>query len=181
MIEEQAPDQDAEKRRERRGCRHRLLEEFILTALIVLGVILVPRLYTQARVWSLALGLSEGGFDDRREAAYELARVGRPAVPTLIRRLRDNQGIVREAAAFALAGMGGTAAPAVPELTARLQDEDPSVRRTAAYALGQIGEAAAPAVPQLRGLLNDEQERVRETAQQALAKTEAAKPGREAE
>jgi hypothetical protein len=180
-IEEQAPHRDAEDGKERRGWRRRWIGEIILAALIVAGVVVIPRLYAQMRVWWLAPGLCDGGFDDRREAAYELARIGRPAVPTLIRRLRDDQGIVREAVAFALAQIGEEAAAAVPELTGRLHDEDWSVRETAAYALGRIGEAAAPAVPELRTLLNDEEEPVREAARVALDRIEAVGSARQAE
>lgn len=91
----------------------------------------------------------------RREAAYQLSRMGkaaRPALPQLIKALEDGQQQVWFGAITALAHLGPDAEPALPALIQELQEWQPFRRdrqgsqalyRTAA-ALGAIGRAAIP-------------------------------------
>jgi hypothetical protein len=88
-------------------------------------------------------------------AADALARIGAPAVPSLMRSLRGGETLNRVRAAEILARIGPDASPAVPLLVESLRDPDPLVRRGAARALGQIGPAAAEAVPALMELMQD--------------------------
>jgi len=86
---------------------------------------------------------------EQEVAAMALGRIGRPAVPSLIRTLSNRDPQVRKQAALVLARIGPDAADAVPELKGLLDDPDEEVRKAAARALGQIGPAAADAVPAL--------------------------------
>jgi len=85
----------------------------------------------------------------RETAADALARIGRPAVPALIRALSDPDPELRHQAARALSRMGPSVRDAVPALIRALKDPDPLVRRSAARALGQVGPDAAIAIPAL--------------------------------
>jgi hypothetical protein len=62
----------------------------------------------------------------------------------------------RNAAAYAISGMGPAAAPAVPALIAALDDPDPAVRFPVTVALGEIGPAASAAVPRLKKMMDED-------------------------
>ena len=86
-----------------------------------------------------------------RETAFDaLARMGRPALPALVRALHSQDDTnLRMQASWALARMGPDARDAVGDLIAALKDPNPTVRRNAVRALGQIGPEAGKAAPQL--------------------------------
>lgn len=92
----------------------------------------------------------------------------RGSVAMVIERLRDDDAVVRRAAADALGDFGGAAEPAIPALTEALRDPDPDTRWRAASALGDIGPSSAPAVPVLVETLRDEHAGVRRAAAGAL-------------
>ncbi len=93
----------------------------------------------------------------RREAAYQLSRMGRGArvaLPELIRTLEDDQQQVWFGGITALANLGPDAEPALPALLGELQAWQPfrkdrqgaqALYRTA-LALGSIGAAAVPSL-----------------------------------
>ena len=91
----------------------------------------------------IKLGLAEDRPSDREywEVAMDLAKLGPPAVPELIRALRDSNWWVRWVAARALGDIGD--ARAVGPLIAALKDEDRDVRYGVAAALGKLGDARA--------------------------------------
>ena len=96
------------------------------------------------------------------------ARSRSPPSPDLSAALRDNDGRVRQMAAWAL---GQLEAPeAVTPLSAALRDEEQQVRIRAAWALGQIENADA--VPALAAALKDGSAKVRETSAWALGQIE---------
>jgi HEAT repeat protein len=86
----------------------------------------------------------------RAEAAYALAELGEPAVPSLIKALRDKKREVQEETAFALAEVRDERI--VEPLIQALKDEDPGVRAKAADALGLLGDkrAVEPLIQALR-------------------------------
>jgi HEAT repeat protein len=90
-------------------------------------------------------------------AADSLARIGAPAVPSLIQMLQDSDPAMRERAAKILAGIGPDAAAAVSMLQTTAHDGDPGVRKWSIRALGQIGEAAGPAVPDVLQALREKE------------------------
>ncbi|MHB1561426.1 MAG: HEAT repeat domain-containing protein [Isosphaeraceae bacterium] len=76
-----------------------------------------------------------------------LGRIGRPAIPALIRALQGKDPDLRRFAVGSLGLMQDEAAEAVPALITAL--DDPALEPHVADALGLIGPAAAPAVPAL--------------------------------
>lgn len=86
---------------------------------------------------------------ERDIVASALSRIGKPAVPELIRVLQHRDPLVRLEAAEVLARIGPDAIEAVPYLTTALDDADERVRKASARALGRVGPGAAPAVPAL--------------------------------
>ena len=96
-------------------------------------------------------------------AANQLAAIGKPAIPALIKALGDSDSSVRRGAIAALSKIGE---PAVPALIGALGDYTSRVRLHAAWALGEgeVAKAAKKAVPALIMTLADEYEDVRATA-----------------
>jgi len=76
----------------------------------------------------------------------------------------------RNAAAYAISGMGAEALPAVPALIAALKDPEPTVRFPVCIALREIGPAAKDAVPALTEALDDRNDDVAAMARKALIK-----------
>jgi len=102
------------------------------------------------------LGASE--VEHRREAAYQLNRLGlaaKPALPALIKALEEDDRQVWSSAVSAIAALGPEAKDAIPALIAALdatgqrghrQRDARQVALRCAYALSRIGAAAMPAI-----------------------------------
>lgn len=99
-------------------------------------------------------------------AANALVNIGKPAVPSLIAALKDDDPIVRRNATKALVEIKDTGA--VEPLINSLKDSDLIVRRNAAKALGEIKDTRA--VEPLIASLKDEGAVVRRNAAEALGK-----------
>jgi len=135
--------------------------------------------------------------EERREAAVDLGRVGRGAIPLLLQALGDTDWRVRKTAVEGLVAFGGDdvtsglvqrlsaednagarnssiealaqiGAAAVGPLLPLLDTRDPDVRKFAVDVLGDIRDARA--VPGLLAKLNDDDENVRVAAAEALGK-----------
>lgn len=101
--------------------------------------------------------------DARRDAAYQLARLGKaakPALPALIKALDDEDKQIWSDAMAAIAALGPDAAEAAPVLIERLDSRKGRGRRErdlrqgmmrTAYALSRIGPAAVPPLIQALG------------------------------
>lgn len=74
----------------------------------------------------------------------------------------------RNAAAYAIGGMGPAAKAAVPALIAALDDPEATVRFPVCIALREIGPAAKEAVPALTKVLDDRNDDVAAMARKAL-------------
>jgi HEAT repeat protein len=74
----------------------------------------------------------------------------------------------RNAAAYAISGMGPAAKAAVPALIEALADAEPTVRFPVCVALKEIGPAAADAVPALTELLDDRNDEIAAMARKAI-------------
>lgn len=103
-------------------------------------------------------------------AANALAKIGKPAVETLIVALKNENPFVRRNAAEALGEIKD--ASAVKPLIDALKDNDLIVRRNAAKALGKIKDSSAE--ESLTSALKDESPAVRRNA--AIALREMGKP-----
>lgn len=111
----------------------------------------------------------------RREAVAKLIQLKAaavPAIPQLRKSLReDDDVVVREGAARALAAMGPAAEPALHDLGLAMlsKTEHEHVREAAAVAIGQIGPRALTAYPALvRAWVEDERYAVRKAASNTL-------------
>jgi HEAT repeat protein len=105
---------------------------------------------------AMASALRHKGSATRMQAALVLKQYmtnALPALPSLIVALRDDDRMLRSAAAEAIEAMGAMANEALPFLIAAL--DDPSAQDVAARALGAFGPKAEPAVPRLVQLLSD--------------------------
>lgn len=76
----------------------------------------------------------------------------------------------RNAAAYAIGGMGAEAVPAIPALIEALKDPEPAVRFPVCIALREIGPDAKAAVPALTEALDDRNDDVAAMARKALIK-----------
>ena len=103
-------------------------------------------------------------IESRRAAAAALAKIGPPAIPILIKLLRDKEENVSAAAATALGEMGP---PAIPALVELLRDKEERVWTFASVALKTIGPAAIPALIEL---VRDRDKGVRWVAAATLVK-----------
>ncbi|MCJ7750450.1 MAG: HEAT repeat domain-containing protein [Armatimonadetes bacterium] len=100
----------------------------------------------------------------RNAAILALRRIGEPAFPALVRELRSDQVLLRQAAAEAL--VGSDSAGVNGALIVALKDYDDEVRASAALALGWKENVGA--VPALIGSLSDSSWRVVDSAVSAL-------------
>jgi HEAT repeat protein len=103
--------------------------------------------------------LEQGSSDDRQQAIYAVGVIGVPAeqaVPVLARiMVQDEEGRLRNEAAFALSKMAPACKTAVPELSRALRDDVPIVRMNAARALYCLAGDGRDATPALIECLND--------------------------
>jgi HEAT repeat protein len=90
----------------------------------------------------------------RIRAMQAFAAMGEPAVPFLVKSLKDKDATYW--ACLILNKIGPKAKEAVPALTETLGDERPEVRREAVLALAEIGKPAAAAIPGIVKILGNE-------------------------
>jgi HEAT repeat protein len=82
-------------------------------------------------------------------AAEALARIGKPAIRTLIKVLEEGGITARSSATYAIGVIGPEAKAAIPALTENLKHGPTYDAKQPAYALGRIGPAATPTLIQL--------------------------------
>ena len=108
-------------------------------------------------VAALALVLLSGSAraQNGAPAAKEPVSRGRP-LSEWIADLKAAAPVIRNGAAYEIAGMGPDAAAAVPALIEALDDPVAVVRFPVTVALGEIGPAASAAVPRLKQMMEEE-------------------------
>lgn len=104
----------------------------------------------------------------RAQAAEELAKVGKPAVPQLVAVLSDNNPGVRRFALYALRRTGDDARTVVPNVYSLLNDEDPHVRSEAIATLTRLETNSNELARRCVLMLADADESVRNNARIAL-------------
>src|ERR671918_1926731 len=88
-------------------------------------------------------------------AAKEPQARGRPLSEWIVD-LKAAAPVIRNAAAYEIAGIGPAAAAAVPALIEALNDPIPAVRFPVTIALLEIGPAAKAAIPRLQQMMDEE-------------------------
>ena len=134
---------------------------------------------TFSKLQELQNELNDEDEATRLNAAYALGSIGEPAIPTLIKALRqeskvawnrnlDRGDFTNPSQLDSIYGLAAVGEPAVPALTEALDDADWWIRAGAAAALGCMGEPAHGAVPALVKALKDDSEWVRRNAADTL-------------
>ncbi|MCK5549926.1 MAG: HEAT repeat domain-containing protein, partial [Hyphomicrobiaceae bacterium] len=97
-------------------------------------------------IGALATALGDDGDETvRQAAAMALASIGGEGIDTLAKALRSDNEIVGRAAVSALLSIGPMARPAIGELTGALANEDSRIRVDSARSLGRMGAQARSA------------------------------------
>ena len=104
---------------------------------------------------SLIKALRDSDEDKLRPGLAALVRMGESAVPELIQLLQHTDPWIRRYTAWVLGEIGSASTPAGPALIQALKDTASWVRSAAAWALGRIGPDAVPAIPDLIQLLGE--------------------------
>jgi HEAT repeat protein len=108
-----------------------------------------------AAVVALVVTAGSATAQNGAQTAQEPVARGRP-LTEWVADLKADAPLVRNAAAYEIAGMGPAAAAAVPALIAALDDPVAVVRFPVTVALGEIGPGAAAAVPRLKQMMEEE-------------------------
>ncbi|MGH7579506.1 MAG: HEAT repeat domain-containing protein [Gemmatimonadales bacterium] len=103
----------------------------------------------------LMVTIATASAQNAAPAAGEPVSRGRP-LSEWIADLKEAAPVIRNAAAYEIAGMGPAAAAAVPALIEALDDPLAVVRFPVTVALGEIGPAASVAVPRLKQMMEEE-------------------------
>lgn len=104
---------------------------------------------------ALAVTAGSASAQNGAPAAREPVSQGRP-LSAWVADLKAAAPVVRNGAAYEIAGMGPAAVAAVPALIEALDDPIAAVRFPVTVALGEIGPAAAAAVPRLKQMMEEE-------------------------
>lgn len=135
----------------------------------------------RAEVRQLVAQLNSPDNAVRRQAAQELGELtpeqGKPAVPALVKALRDRDLFVRRYAVAALAKLGKGDRSAVTALFLATSDAKPEVRQAAIDSLGNMGPAATDA---LTSILKDPNREPAQRKKAALALGNVGKSARKA-
>ncbi len=108
-----------------------------------------------ALVVALVVTAGTASAQNGATAAQEPESRGRP-LSELIADLKAAAPVIRNAAAYEIAGIGPAAAAAVPALIEALDDPMPAVRFPVTVSLGEIGAGAAAAVPRLKQMMEED-------------------------
>ena len=107
--------------------------------------------------------------EEMSAASWALSRIGKPAVPALIRAMSDFDDNVRWQAVVAMGRIGYPGAKAAtPVIVKALGDIDPDVRGASAVSLGMFKQKSPQIIGALRKNLRDEHGMVRSDAHWAL-------------
>jgi HEAT repeat protein len=99
-----------------------------------------------------------------------MADVSAARLEKLLRRLGDDDPVIRIRAASLISAMGLQARTAIPALLDLLTHPSAQSRNLAAWTLGNLGQHVVEVIPLLRKALQDSDEGVRNMTRQALDK-----------
>ena len=106
-------------------------------------------------------------------SAVALGRIGRAAVPDLIRTLQDQESSARTSAAIALGMMGPQAEQAIPGLVRLLDDPDEEVRQASVLSLGAIAPQTKELLPALLKMMGEDDIFIRSMAAAVLQRIDS--------
>ena len=127
-----------------------VLSSFVAT--LHVACLWVPAQEVTRSVDELVKALSDSTVEVRRDAAYDLAKLGKKAtaaVPALVNALNDSDYQVWYESIMTLSKIGPDAAPAVEVLVKDLGNREAQRRYRTAFALGKIGSAAIAGLVQV--------------------------------
>ena len=110
---------------------------------------------------------------DKKKAkgvSYELAQIGKPAVPELIKALESHNKYQKRYAARAIREMGQIGSDAIPAMEKLLKDWDTQTREYAVEALGNMVQQVDKVMPILKKARKDSDKGVRKKAKKAIEK-----------
>ena len=108
--------------------------------------------------------------DTAKDASYELAKIGKPAVPELIKALESHNKYQKRYAARAIREMGQAGSDAIPALEKLLKDWDTQTREYVLEALGNMVQQVDKVMPILKQARKDGNKDVRKKAKKAIEK-----------
>lgn len=117
----------------------------LLLILLLLSVVQDPAQAQASYISELVDRLRSSDLSTREQAARDLGRQSRPAIPALRGALQDPNPQVRALAARALAWLKPSSAAEGKLLAQSLEDANAEVRREAAWAIGRVEPVAAKA------------------------------------
>ena len=121
-----------------------------------------------------------GDKEKAKTASGELAKIGKAAVPALIKVLEGNDKYSKRYAARALRGMGEEASDAIPALSKALNDLDSQTRGYAVEALGNMVNEGDQVIAVLKKAGKDSDSDVKKKATEALKKLQSSSSTRTA-
>ena len=121
-------------------------------------------------VASLIEQLGDWNKNKAKKASDELAAMGEPVVPELIKALNSKDRRRGRFAARTLRQIGQDAADAIPALSRSLNDPDALTREYAIEALGKMVDQADRVIPVLKEATNDRDKDVRDQARLAIVR-----------
>ncbi|BBM83710.1 HEAT repeat domain-containing protein [Candidatus Uabimicrobium amorphum] len=117
--------------------------------------------WQQTKIAGLLVSLLEDKKSEIcKAAAFSLARLGKYAVPSLIKTLVKKDSRTRTLAIWSLGKIGEDAANAIPYLVSSLSDEDTKVVRNAKWALENIGESARDSILESLAAVENAKQRI---------------------
>ena len=122
---------------------------------------------------SLIKDLGDSNKDKAKKASEDLALIGKPAVPELIKALSSKRTHQRRYSARALRQIGQDASDAIPTLSKSIEDSDTETRIYAAEALGNMNQQAKEVIPLLQKATRDKNKDVREAVEAAIKKLQS--------
>ena len=105
---------------------------------------------------------------DREKARERLTQIGTPAIPHLLKALKNPNPVIRTNVVWALGGIPESRGSSLPYLIAALHDTDGRFRSAIVWELGQIGRPVSTLFPLLVEMLDDDNVHVRVNAADAL-------------
>ena len=108
--------------------------------------------------------------ESAKDASYELAKIGKPAVPELIKALESRNKYQKRYAARAIREMGQAGSDAIPALEKLIKDRDTQTREYAVEALGNMVQQVDQVIPILKRARKDNNKDVRKKAKSAIEK-----------